>query len=315
MLNRQVFYPRWIRRQERDFDVFHVVDHSYAALVHALPPHRTGVYCHDLDAFRCLLSPRDEPRPRWFRWLARRTLKGLQKAAVVFYSTQAVRTQIEQHGLIDSSKLVWAPYGIAPEFTLSPEETANSDYESSSGPEAPFVLHVGSCIPRKRMDVLLEVFARVRRDYPELRLIQVGGTWNEVQLRQIEQLQLGGVIVQRRGLSRAELAKHYRKARLVLQPSEAEGFGLPVAEALACGAVVVASDLPVLREVGGDAAVYVPVGNIPAWSETICHLLARPGLAPAPENRAQQAAQFSWGKHARTIAEAYQRLLVQAPFA
>ena len=52
---------------------------------------------------------------------------------------------------------------------------------------------------------------------------------------------------------RATLAAIYRRASLVLVPSEAEGFGLPVAEALACGVPLLASDIPVLREVGGDA--------------------------------------------------------------
>ena len=63
------------------------------------------------------------------------------------------------------------------------------------------------------------------------------------------------------------LAAVYRRAALVLQPSEAEGFGLPVAEALACGTPVLASDLAVLREVGGEAAVYRAVGDVPAWSD------------------------------------------------
>jgi glycosyltransferase involved in cell wall biosynthesis len=60
----------------------------------------------------------------------------------------------------------------------------------------------------------------------------------------------------------------YRRAALVLQPSSAEGFGLPVAEALACGAVVLASDLEVLREVAGEAAAYAPDGGCPRLDGT-----------------------------------------------
>ena len=55
-------------------------------------------------------------------------------------------------------------------------------------------------------------------------------------------------------VDRATLAAVYRRAALALLPSEREGFGLPLVEALACGTPVVASDIPVLREVGGDAA-------------------------------------------------------------
>src|SRR5205823_1258570 len=223
-------------------DLFHVVDHSYAQLVHTLPPERTGVYCHDLDAFRCLLEPSREPRPRWFRAIARRILHGLQKAAIVFHSTLAIRRQMERFGLIDPQRLVHAPYGISPEFT---EDSSEHD----ESPASPFLLHVGSCIPRKRMDVLLNVFAEARNDYPELRLVKVGGPWLPEQREQIDRLGIAAAITQLTGVSRDTIARLYRQAALVLIPSEAEGFGLPVIEALACGSVVVASVLAVLREV------------------------------------------------------------------
>src|SRR5205823_211201 len=98
---------------------YHVADHSYAHLARALPAGRTGVYCHDVDAFRSLFDPR-ERRPAWFRALARHVLSGLQKAAVVFHSTLCVRAELERHGLVDPARLVHAPYGVAPEFTAEP---------------------------------------------------------------------------------------------------------------------------------------------------------------------------------------------------
>jgi hypothetical protein len=64
MLNRHVDYPRLARRLGKlgEFDLFHVVDHSYAHLVEVLPRGRAVVTCHDLDAFRCLLEPEQEPQ-------------------------------------------------------------------------------------------------------------------------------------------------------------------------------------------------------------------------------------------------------------
>src|SRR4051812_8822110 len=55
--NRLHDYPKWLSRRANDFDLFHLTDHSYSQLVHVLPPERTGVFCHDLDTFRCLLDP------------------------------------------------------------------------------------------------------------------------------------------------------------------------------------------------------------------------------------------------------------------
>src|SRR5437016_5468708 len=65
LLSRFWDYAHLVRRQRDDFDCFHIADHSYAHLVHVLPGDRTGVYCHDLDTFRCLLEPQVEPRPLW----------------------------------------------------------------------------------------------------------------------------------------------------------------------------------------------------------------------------------------------------------
>ena len=308
LLNRLWDYPRRLRRRAAEFEAFHVCDHSYAQLVHVLPTGRAGVYCHDLDAFRCLLEPAREQRPRWFRTAARHVLRGLQKAALVFYSTAAVRERIESHGLIDGNRLVHAPPGVSPEFTADPTAPdAAVPFPAPGG--RPLLLHVGSCIPRKRIDVLLSVFARVRELLPDLVLVQVGGRWSEIHQEQIARLGLGRSLFQARGLSRGNLAALYRAAAVVLQPSEAEGFGLPLAEALACGAAVAASDLPVLREVGGSAAVYRPVGDIDAWSEVVTELLARPESAPPRAIRLAQGRRYSWAAHADVVLSAYRRLL------
>jgi glycosyltransferase involved in cell wall biosynthesis len=303
LINRFWDYPRHLRSRLPHFDFFHVCDHSYAHLVHELPAERTGVYCHDLDSFRCLLEPRSEPRPLWFRAMSRRILEGMQKAAVVFCSTQVTKQRILQLGLIDPARLVYAPYGISPEFLSSPNHPASG--ASHYGRHDPFVLHVGSCIPRKRIDVLLDVFAKVRSRFPELQLLQVGGDWTRQQREQIRRLQISSAVHQYSGIDREILADLYRKARLVMQPSEAEGFGLPVIEALACGAIVVASDIPVLREVSGDAVLYCPVADISRWSAAIEKLLLDPAGAPDANSRLAQAHRYSWDLHTETILQAY----------
>jgi glycosyltransferase involved in cell wall biosynthesis len=173
----------------------------------------------------------------------------------------------------------------------------------------PWVLHVGTCIPRKRIDVLLDVVAAVRQTVPDVRLVKVGGEWSAEQRQRISRLGLAGAIMQIGGLARAELAEVYRRAGAVLVPSEAEGFGLPVIEALACGAPVVASDIPALREAGGPAAAYAPVGDVGAWADTVAKALTDPAAAPPRTGRLEWAARFSWTAHAETIARAYHRLV------
>jgi glycosyltransferase involved in cell wall biosynthesis len=313
LLNRFVHFPSHARRLAGRFVLFHIADHTYAQLAHALPAGRAGVYCHDLDAFRCLLDPARDPRPRWFRALARRILTGLEKAAVVFHGTAAVGEQLNRAGLLSPDRLVLAPYGVAPEFAPGPARPPVEPRWLAELGGRPWVLHVGSCIPRKRIDVLLDVVAAVRAKVPDLRLVKVGGEWLGDHPERIARLGLAGAIAHVGGLARAELAEVYRRAAVVLVPSEAEGFGLPVIEALACGASVVASDIPALREAGGPAAAYVPVGDVGAWAGAVAKVLTDPDAAPPRAGRLEWASRFSWAAHAETIARAYLRLLQDSP--
>jgi glycosyltransferase involved in cell wall biosynthesis len=307
LLNRMWDYPRHMRRRQGDADIFHVVDHSYAQLVHVLPTGRVGVYCHDLDAFRCLLEPCRERRPRWFRAVARRILGGLKRAAVVFHSTAAVRAAIERHGLVDPARLVHASYGFAPEFRRDPVGDEECRLVGPHRCDGPYLLHVGSCIPRKRVDLLLRAFMVLRTRFPDLRLVKVGGQWTTDQRALLTELT--GTVTHVTGIDRPALAALYRHASLVMMPSEAEGFGLPVLEALACGAPVLCSDLPVFREVGGDVAHYAPVGDMDAWTSAATCQLGGSAPAESAEKRVEWAQRFSWRRHAQIIADAYLGLM------
>jgi glycosyltransferase involved in cell wall biosynthesis len=307
--NRHVTCARFVSRRADDFDLFHVVDHSYAHVVHSLPADRTGVYCHDIDAFRCLVDPAADPRPRWFRAVARRILAGMQKAAVVFHNSTSTRDDLLRHGLIDPGKLVSAPLGVSPEYTPTrvAVRSPNGDPWLKSLADRPWVLHVGSCIPRKRIDVLLAVVAEVRTSVPGLTLLKIGGEWTPAQRAEIARTGLNVIHIPH--ASDEELAEAYRRTGAVLVPSSAEGFGLPVLEGLACGAAVVASDIRSLREAGGPAAVYVPVGDVTAWAVAVARVLTDPNHAPPRTERLAWASRFSWDRHAAAVVAAYRALL------
>ncbi|WP_426733195.1 glycosyltransferase family 4 protein [Myxococcus faecalis] len=309
ILTRFGAYPARALLARSGHDAFHVVDQTYAQLVHALPASRTGIYCHDLDAFRSIIEPHREPRPAWFRGMARAQLQGLARAALVFHDSQAVRDELLAHGLVDPSRLVLAPLGTAPEYRTEPVPGDESARVLAPLGGQPYLLHVGSAAPRKRLDVLFDVFAALRSRHPDLRLVQQGAALTPALRERVKNLGLEDALLQPSWVERPTLAGLYRGARAVLVTSEAEGFGLPVIEALACGAPVIASDLPVLREVGGNACLYCPVGDTEAWSQRVDALLTEHLPAPPREARLAHAARFTWSAHTRTVLDAYQRLL------
>ncbi len=317
LLNRFWDYPRWLRKRIAGFDLFHLVDHSYAQLVHQLPAERTVVTCHDLDTFECVLEAQKHHRSKRFQAMTRYILSGFCKAARIVCVSAITRDRLIAYGLLPPERLRVIPNGVHPSCSPEPDPASDDEAAHLLGPgnaSAIDILHVGSTIGRKRIDVLLRVVASLRREFPHSRLIRVGGAFTPGQMRLKEQLQLGDSVIVLPFLERPVLAAVYRRATLVLQPSEREGFGLPVVEAMACGAVVVASDIPALREVGGGAAVYCPVADVTAWSETGSKLLRERREQPErwserPAACTAQAARFSWAEHVGKMVGIYRELL------
>ena len=317
LLNRFWDYPRFLRRQIAEFDLFHIVDHSYGQLAHELPPERTIITCHDLDAFRSLLNGHVERRSLLFRGMTRRIMSGFGKAARVTCDSVATRDELLAYDLVAPERALVIPNGVHP--SCSPEANVAADAEAvrllcDPHPDVINILHVGSTIERKRIDVLLRVFAALRKDFPGARLIRVGGSFTRAQARLLEQLNLTEAVIVLPRLERDILAAVYRRAAVVLQPSEREGFGLPVVEAMACGTPVVASCIPVLREIGGEAAVYCPVGDVSSWTETLAQLLVEKAEYPEQweQRRAKsltQAAKFSWAEYANQMVDVYRQIL------
>ncbi|HKY05609.1 MAG TPA: glycosyltransferase family 1 protein, partial [Blastocatellia bacterium] len=320
LINRMWDYPRYLRRARAGFDLFHLVDHSYAQLVHELPPERTIVTCHDLDTFQSVLNPSSVSRSSVFRAMTRRILEGLEKAARVTCDSQATRDALLAYDLLPPDRMVVVENGVHPSCSPVAQESADAEAGRLLGRargDRPEILHVGSTIARKRIDVLLEVFARVRKQFPGSRLVRVGGPFTAEQSKQVDRLGIRESIVVLPFLDRPTLAAVYRRAAILVQPSEGEGFGLPVVEAMACGAPVITSDLAVLKEVGGRAAAYCPVADVAAWSEAAARLLAerrdRPELWRERVERAiAHAAGFSWSEYARKMAGIYREVLEES---
>jgi len=316
--NRVWDYPRWLQSHRDEFDVFHIVDHSYANLVQMLPANRTIVTCHDLDAFQGVL-PGTRGGTLVSRALAHRLLDGLQAAARIVCVSQAGCDQLVSHDIVSPSRVTVIPNGVHPTCTHRPDARADREAADLLGPldsNAIELLHVGSTIPRKRIDVLLESVAALRRLWPGLRLIRVGDTFTPAQERHVRQLGLSDAVSVLPFVDRRVLAALYRRATMLLQPSEREGFGLPVAEAMASGTPVVASRIPALVEVGGRAATYCPVGDVRAWVDAISDLLDE-RMGASSDWRARcaaslaQARRFSWHEHARSMTDLYRDLLPQ----
>ena len=283
LLNRMVDYPRYLGRVARrnEFDLYHLVDHSYSQLVHALPPGRVVVTCHDVDTFRCLLEPDREPRPAWFRAMALRILDGLRRASAVACDSEVTRDALLAHEILPSDRLHVVHLGLSPEFSPDPDPAADAEAARLLGPTGPAspleLLHVGSNIPRKRIDVLLSVFAGVALRPARRPADQGRAAFSRPTSTSRPALGISDAIT---------VIPHIGDRRVRWPPSTAarcsrscrampRGSDCPRSRrSPACP--LLASDLAVLREVAGDAAVYRPVGDVASWTEAALSLLDEP---------------------------------------
>jgi glycosyltransferase involved in cell wall biosynthesis len=157
------------------------------------------------------------------------------------------------------------------------------------GVRPPFLLHVGAMVPRKDLGTLMQVFGIVAPRHPSLQLVLAGNKtrrwatdWPKVRRWLREHSVLADRVVVLNYVPERFVADLYREARAVVSTSLLEGFGLPVLEALACGAPVVASSGSAVEEYAGDAVSYGTPREPESYASALAELLASDRHDPGP---------------------------------
>lgn len=199
--------------------------------------------------------------------------------------------------------------GVDPSFFL-PVATSGQATRERFADGAPFIVQLGTLEPRKGVGTLVEAHAQLvrrRGDAPALVLAGGrgwGGNWLEQALSRHPapaRVHLPGYVPQE------EARALFAHAEVVVVASEDEGFGLPLAEAMACGAVCVASDAPALVEVAGGAARHFPRGVPEALAATLEAVLQSPERATLAARAQQRALRWRW----EVVAPVWRSLLAE----
>jgi glycosyltransferase involved in cell wall biosynthesis len=211
-------------------------------------------------------------------------------ATIVITPSQAVRRQAMERFHLQDDRVVAVPHAAASIFQPAPGPR--------EGP--PYFLYVGTLEPRKNVQMLIDVWREVRKQYP-VDLILAGRRRADFpEIASEPGLQLLGLTPEK------ELPKLYSGAIACVYPSYYEGFGLPVLEAMQCGAAVIASRDAAISEVAGEAALLVEVGDELGWVEALRAAIEQQDWMKALREKAlARAAQFSWSKTARLTREVY----------
>ncbi|WP_274628441.1 glycosyltransferase family 4 protein [Arvimicrobium flavum] len=199
--------------------------------------------------------------------------------------------------------------GVNERMYRKPDAAALAQVERMGLAERSYFLTVGTVEPRKNHKVLVEAYvglpAEVRRRCP---LVIVGASgWGSLDVPGQDELVRDGSIRFTGYASEDVVHALYARARALLFPTLYEGFGIPVAEAMASGLQPIVSDIPVMREVAGDVGIYIDPKDAEAWRAVLAAAAADDSEFSKESALVARSKQFTWQLTAQKTAALYRR--------
>lgn len=224
--------------------------------------------------------------------------ESLDRAAAVVVGSSATEDELLAHFPMVRSKMSRIPYGIDSFFSPAPTGDDGTSTRERFSAGRRYLLHLGTLEPRKGVrDLVLayEVLRRTLPDPPDLVLAGSLGWGTGPILAAVESSPSTEHIHVAGYVDRDQARALLRHAEVFVLASEAEGFGLPLGEAISCTTPSVASDIPPLREAAGDAALFTPPGDPMRLAATIERALDPDTAQELRRSSAERAPTLRWG--------------------
>lgn len=219
---------------------------------------------------------------------------------------------ISHHTKADLLNTIDVPESAVSVCHLAAHLSREISYGDEPTPDAPYFLYVGLRDYYKNFRCLLEVFKNVRERQPQVRLSVVGPPFSETEKTKVSSWNLTEHIDHWGFASDAHLAKLYRRAQAFVYPSLYEGFGIPVLEAMNCGAPVVASNRSSIPEISGNAAILFDPNSPDELTDILLSLLNDEARkAELISLGFEHSKKFSWAKTAKQTVESYRHALAR----
>ena len=302
-------YPSWdlfgrpaLPRGLARCDVLHAT--NPAAVPPAADDQRLVVTVHDLAFARY-----PELFTRRWRWLYRAGLRAaVRRADAIVTPSEATAQELRERTGIDPARVHVVPLGVAPVASRVADAETVLD---RLGVSPPYVLFVGTLEPRKNVGRLVRAYRRVAASGVEHALVLAGWPgWRDDELRAEIEREGPGTVVELGGVDPEDLDPLYRGAAVFAYPSLAEGFGLPVAEAMARGVPTITSNASSLPEVAGTAALLVDPTSEDQLAEAIELVLGDASLADRLRREGPiRASRFTWDATAEGTLAVYREVL------
>lgn len=230
-------------------------------------------------------------------------MRAARKSAAILTGTEFVAEDVAQFARISPAKIT-----VTPE-AADPIKDAADPIKALEGEK--FIMYIGRPTPHKNLERLIDAYAKLRAQHPQLKLVLAGKKDNNYMRieSEVRHRAIKGVVFTDR-VSEGRLKWLYENCSAYVFPSLSEGFGLPGLEAMLHGAPVVSSNATCLPEVYGDAAHYFDPTDVQAMSDAINEVLTDKKLRKDLIARGKkQTAQYSWERMATQTLEVYNQAL------
>lgn len=256
---------------------FHVCDHSNAPYLWHLPSLKSGITCHDVLAIRGALGFADAYCPAsgmgkiLQKWILRNLVRSKRVACVSQYTCSQL---IDLSGDLKVSNKNWVIIHNAfnaPFYPMDKDECSLLLSQIGFKSNIPFLLHVGSSLPRKNRKLLLEMMACLKNRWNG-NVCFAGEALDDDFMNYAKDLGVSEKVVSIKQPNHNILVALFNACDTFIFPSLSEGFGWPVIEAQACGAPVIASNLAPMPEVSGGAALHLPPNDAKQFADAFLKL-------------------------------------------
>jgi glycosyltransferase involved in cell wall biosynthesis len=282
--------------------------HAPHYVVPLFPPAATVVTIHDL-----MHVSRPEhaslPKRAYATGMLRRAVR---LAARIVTVSEATGHELAAFDPRAERKTVVIPNGVDGRFRPDIPAAERDRVRRAHRVKGPFLLFLGNDKPHKNLEGLLDAFGAVRTTHEEIRLVLAGGASGRAGTRglRIAERKLSAHVLDLGIVPDEDVPALLAEATALVQPSLAEGFGLPVLEAQAVGTPVACSNRGGLPEAAGDAAVFFDPEDRPAIASAIRTVLGDEELRASLRSKGlSRAAAFSWDRVAARTAEVYREVL------
>ncbi len=224
----------------------------------------------------------------------------MEKSVAIVVPSEFTKKELISYYPKHANKVFVTHEASSPQFKAVNKDGARKQIKRKYKIKTPFLLTLNGKHDKRNISRVIEAFEQIKNDFPKLQLVILGGSYHIKNRKDNKRVKI------LKNISDKDLVLLYNAAEVLIYFSLYEGFGLPVLEAFSCKTPVIASDIPPIREIAGNAALYVNPQSVHDLVKTTSRLIKSRKMQKKMRDRGfNKASKYSWDKTAKETIRVY----------